>query len=54
MAVVTGLPDGSEVGTFLALDLGGTNLRVCRVQLLGQGQVQVEQAKFRVCVDALC
>ncbi len=26
---VTGVPDGSEKGTYLALDIGGTNLRVC-------------------------
>ncbi|KAF9076591.1 hypothetical protein BDP27DRAFT_1313591 [Rhodocollybia butyracea] len=32
---VTGVPDGSETGTFLSLDLGGTNLRVCQVTLLG-------------------
>lgn len=29
------IPNGSEKGTFLALDLGGTNLRVCEVTLLG-------------------
>lgn len=26
-------PNGSETGEFLALDLGGTNLRVCLCQL---------------------
>ncbi|KAJ1886184.1 hypothetical protein LPJ66_009733, partial [Kickxella alabastrina] len=28
-------PSGKETGTFLALDLGGTNLRVCQVTLNG-------------------
>lgn len=32
---VLGLPTGHESGTFLALDLGGTNLRVCKVELHG-------------------
>ncbi|CAG8131782.1 unnamed protein product [Penicillium nalgiovense] len=32
---VTSLPAGTERGQFLTLDLGGTNLRVCRVGLHG-------------------
>ncbi|OVA11688.1 Hexokinase [Macleaya cordata] len=31
------LPDGNEKGTYYALDLGGTNFRVLRVQLGGRG-----------------
>lgn len=31
----TGLPTGNEKGTILTLDLGGTNLRVCKVVLHG-------------------
>ncbi|KAL6976605.1 Hexokinase-3, variant 2 [Sarracenia purpurea var. burkii] len=31
------LPNGSEKGTYYALDLGGTNFRVLRVQLRGEG-----------------
>jgi hexokinase len=31
----TGLPTGNEKGTILTLDLGGTNLRVCKVTLHG-------------------
>ncbi|KAF2026800.1 hexokinase [Setomelanomma holmii] len=31
----TGLPTGKEKGTVLTLDLGGTNLRVCKVTLHG-------------------
>ncbi|KAK0556133.1 hypothetical protein OC846_001352 [Tilletia horrida] len=45
---VTGLPDGSEKGTYLALDLGGTNLRVCQIQLHGSGKFELEQEKFKV------
>ncbi|KAJ3086531.1 hexokinase A [Quaeritorhiza haematococci] len=54
---VSKLPDGSETGTFLALDLGGTNFRVCEVTLLGgsgrvsdgvRQLVRVRQKKFTV------
>ena len=34
---VTGLPSGVEVGSSWAIDLGGSNLRVIEVQLLGGG-----------------
>ncbi|XP_021677454.1 hexokinase-4 isoform X2 [Hevea brasiliensis] len=36
LTFVDHLPTGSEVGTYYALDLGGTNLRVVRVQLGGR------------------
>ncbi|KAI0751253.1 hypothetical protein C8Q80DRAFT_1098424 [Daedaleopsis nitida] len=45
---VTGVPDGSETGTFLALDLGGTNLRVCEVELLGNHDFVLRQQKYKV------
>jgi len=45
---VTGVPDGSETGTFLALDLGGTNLRVCEVKLLGNKRFELRQQKYKV------
>jgi len=45
---VTGVPNGSETGTFLALDLGGTNLRVCEVQLKGDHNFSLRQQKYRV------
>jgi hexokinase len=32
---VTKTPSGQELGTILALDLGGTNFRVCKVALEG-------------------
>lgn len=34
-------PSGKEVGTFLALDFGGTNVRVLLTELFGQGQFTV-------------
>jgi len=33
---VHGMPSGKEKGTFLTLDLGGTNLRVCKITLHGE------------------
>nr|ANA96268.1 hexokinase [Auricularia auricula-judae] len=45
---VTGVPNGKEVGTFLALDLGGTNLRVCEVKLLGNHKFELRQQKYKV------
>ncbi|KAL2158329.1 hypothetical protein VTH06DRAFT_4377 [Thermothelomyces fergusii] len=32
---VTAVPNGSEKGLYMAVDLGGTNFRVCSIQLLG-------------------
>jgi hexokinase len=32
---VTGVPNGTEKGLYMAVDLGGTNFRVCSIQLLG-------------------
>lgn len=34
---VTKLPSGNETGQFLAIDVGGTNLRVAFIELLGDG-----------------
>lgn len=45
---VTDVPDGSEKGTYLALDLGGTNLRVCSVTLDGDGTFSNRQCKYPV------
>lgn len=42
---VTKLPTGNETGTFLSLDMGGTNLRISAVELKGHGQVQVLELK---------
>lgn len=49
---VTGVPTGTEKGTYLALDLGGTNLRVCEVALDGKGTFTIKQEKYKVS-DAL-
>lgn len=45
---VTKLPNGSEKGTFLAVDLGGTNCRVCSVELHGDSTYTMVQAKHVV------
>src|SRR5271156_3840934 len=40
------LPTGMETGTYLALDLGGTNFRIATVTLLGDGKTDVEQKQY--------
>ncbi|EJF58279.1 hexokinase-domain-containing protein [Dichomitus squalens] len=45
---VFGWPKGDETGNFLAVDLGGTNLRVCLVTLEGKGKFEITQAKYRL------
>ncbi|GFF43660.1 hexokinase [Aspergillus udagawae] len=46
---VMGFPDGDEQGTFLALDMGGTNLRVCEITLTEEkGGFDICQAKYRM------
>jgi hexokinase len=47
-AYVFGWPTGDETGSYLALDLGGTNLRVCHVQLKGKGEFEMTSTKFRL------
>lgn len=42
---VTGVPNGTEKGTFLAIDLGGTNFRVCSVTLNGDSTFDIVQEK---------
>ncbi|KAJ3112047.1 Glycine--tRNA ligase 1, mitochondrial [Phlyctochytrium bullatum] len=41
-------PKGNETGSFLALDLGGSNFRVCEVTLEGNGITRMRQKKFSV------
>ncbi|KAF9930340.1 glucokinase [Linnemannia zychae] len=52
MAMITsyvmGRLDGTEVGSYLALDVGGTNLRVVAVHLEGGGKITTRQAKYRI------
>ncbi|KAF2195791.1 hexokinase [Zopfia rhizophila CBS 207.26] len=42
-------PDGYETGTYLALDMGGTNLRVCEITLPEEkGEFDIIQSKYRM------
>ena len=46
---VMDFPDGYETGTFLALDMGGTNLRVCEIILPEEkGEFDIIQSKYRM------
>lgn len=45
---VFGWPTGQEKGDYLAVDLGGTNLRVCLVTLQGEGKFEISQSKYRL------
>ncbi|KAI8917419.1 hexokinase-domain-containing protein [Entophlyctis helioformis] len=45
---VVSRPTGNELGTVLALDLGGSNFRVCQIALEGQGRVRTTQRKYVV------
>ena len=46
---VMAFPDGNETGTFLALDMGGTNLRVCEVTLTDKkSEFNIIQSKYRI------
>lgn len=45
---VTSLPDGTDTGLYLAVDLGGTNLRVCSVDLHGDTTFSIEQLKAAI------
>ncbi|KAJ5872580.1 uncharacterized protein N7529_004933 [Penicillium soppii] len=46
---VMGFPDGHEQGTYLALDMGGTNLRVCEITLTEEkGAFDITQSKYKM------
>ncbi|KAK7203923.1 hexokinase-domain-containing protein [Myxozyma melibiosi] len=45
---VMNMPEGTETGKYLALDMGGTNLRVVEVELLGHRDFDVKQSKYRL------
>ncbi|KAF9460389.1 hexokinase [Collybia nuda] len=45
---VFGFPTGQEQGDYLAVDLGGTNLRVCLVSVQGDGKFEITQSKYRL------
>lgn len=48
---VTEYPTGKEKGDYLAIDLGGTNLRVCLVKLGGDRTFDTIQSKFGLPLD---
>jgi hexokinase len=49
---VMSFPTGEETGTFLALDMGGTNLRVCEITLTEEkGEFDITQSKYRMPED---
>ncbi|KAF2402176.1 hypothetical protein EJ06DRAFT_554859 [Trichodelitschia bisporula] len=42
-------PTGHETGVFLAIDMGGTNLRVCEITLPeAKGEFEIVQSKYRM------
>ncbi|OAX82624.1 hypothetical protein ACJ72_03031 [Emergomyces africanus] len=45
---VTAVPDGTEKGVYLAVDLGGTNFRVCSVNLHGDSTFSISQSKIAI------
>lgn len=45
---VTGKPNGTEKGVLLAADLGGTNFRVCSVDLNGDKTFHLQQLKSKI------
>ncbi|KAJ2357946.1 hypothetical protein GGF43_001145 [Coemansia sp. RSA 2618] len=49
---VTQRPTGRETGSYFAIDLGGTNLRVLQATLDGKGGVKTEHQKFVLTEDA--
>ncbi|OBA22916.1 hypothetical protein METBIDRAFT_36346 [Metschnikowia bicuspidata var. bicuspidata NRRL YB-4993] len=50
---VTSIPTGKENGLFLAVDLGGTNFRVCSIDLKGDHTFELKQSKFPVPIDLM-
>ncbi|KAF2839791.1 hexokinase [Patellaria atrata CBS 101060] len=45
---VTAVPNGTEKGLYMAVDLGGTNFRVCSVQLHGNTTFSLTQSKVPI------
>ncbi|KAF3986673.1 hypothetical protein FT663_04349 [Candidozyma haemuli var. vulneris] len=50
---VTSIPNGKERGLFLAADLGGTNFRVCSIELKGDHTFDLKQAKSPIPLDLM-
>ncbi|SMY24178.1 unnamed protein product [Zymoseptoria tritici ST99CH_1A5] len=45
---VTAVPNGTEKGLYMAVDLGGTNFRVCSIQLHGNSTFSLTQSKVAI------
>ncbi|KAL2871548.1 glucokinase glkA [Aspergillus lucknowensis] len=45
---VTSVPNGTEKGLYLAVDLGGTNFRVCSIDLHGNNTFSLTQSKIMI------
>ena len=46
---VQGWPNGKEKGSFLTIDLGGTNIRICWITLSeGNGEHDIKQHQYKV------
>ncbi|KAF7122681.1 hypothetical protein CNMCM5793_000791 [Aspergillus hiratsukae] len=45
---VTSVPNGTEKGLYLAVDLGGTNFRVCSIDLHGDTTFNLTQSKIMI------
>ncbi|KAF2741132.1 glucokinase [Polyplosphaeria fusca] len=45
---VTAVPNGTEKGLYMAVDLGGTNFRVCSIQLHGNTTFSLTQSKVPI------
>ena len=45
---VTAVPNGTEKGLYLAVDLGGTNFRVCSIHLNGDSTFSLTQSKVAI------
>ena len=45
---VKAVPDGTETGLYFAVDLGGTNLRVCSVDLHGDTTCSILQSEVAI------
>lgn len=50
---VTAVPNGTEKGIYMAVDLGGTNFRVCSIQLHGNSTFSLTQSKVAIPKDLM-
>ncbi|KAJ9666730.1 glucokinase [Coniosporium apollinis] len=50
---VTAVPNGTEKGLYMAVDLGGTNFRVCSIELRGDTTFSLTQSKVAIPRDLM-